>query len=114
VQFCRFFATVGGRPEEPPEGLIYRLIVRFYRYSLGQDNYADSVHWQKGLMLKDKEDTNYALIEQIEDGIKITVRGFYPDALLHPIIGDIQYLIETFWAGICCEFFFYLVLILVV
>ena len=103
VQFCRFFEKAWGRPAEP-EGLIYRLIVRFYRYSLGQDNYADSVHWQKGLMLKDNH-RNYALIEQIEDGIKITVRGLYPDGLLYVITEDIQYLIKEFWAGIRCEIF---------
>ncbi len=103
VQFCRFFEKAWGRPAEP-EGLIYRLIVRFYRYSLGQDNYADSVHWQKGLMLKDSH-RNYALIEQIEDGIKITVRGLYPDGLLYAITEDIQYLIKEFWMGIRCEIF---------
>ena len=33
--------------------LFYQLIVRLHKYSLGRVRYADSVHWQRGLVLDD-------------------------------------------------------------
>ncbi len=33
------------------EELFYQLIVRLHKYSLGRNNYENSIHWQRGLML---------------------------------------------------------------
>jgi internalin A len=52
TQICRIVDAETGRTTEA-EGLLYRLIVRLHRYSLGKKNYFDSRHWKTGLILDD-------------------------------------------------------------
>jgi internalin A len=52
TQICRVVDAQNGAPARA-EGLLYRLIVRLHRYSLGRENFEHSCHWQKGLVLDD-------------------------------------------------------------
>lgn len=84
------------------EGLFFQLIVRLHRYSLGRNNYFESVHWKRGLML----DRNYhgrALMEHIGNDIRITVRAAYPESFLAILTEEVQWLIENFWEGLRCQ-----------
>ncbi len=49
TQICRIVDSQNGQSANA-EGLFYQLIVRLHRYSLGRVKYADSVHWQRGLV----------------------------------------------------------------
>ena len=51
TQICRVVDVSTGDPA-PAEGLIYRLIVRLHRYSLGRKDEQQSRHWQTGLVQK--------------------------------------------------------------
>ncbi|NEO88189.1 MAG: hypothetical protein F6J87_28620 [Spirulina sp. SIO3F2] len=87
------------------EGLFYRLIARLHKYSLGRENYDDSVHWQRGLLLDDGYNGR-ALLRHIGNDIHITVRAAYPERLLYELTKDVQELIENpdqGWAGLRCE-----------
>ncbi len=52
VQICRI-TQAESRQSATAEGLFFQLIVRLHKFSLGRVNYADSVHWQRGLVLED-------------------------------------------------------------
>ncbi|MEM8640497.1 MAG: leucine-rich repeat domain-containing protein [Cyanobacteria bacterium P01_G01_bin.54] len=87
------------------EGLFYRLIARLHKYSLGRDNYDDSVHWQRGLLLEDGYNGR-ALLRHIGNDIHITVRAVYPDFMLYELTKDVQELVqnpEQGWAGLRCD-----------
>jgi len=49
TQICRIVDSQNGQSANA-EGLFFQLIVRLHRYSLGRVKYADSVHWQRGLV----------------------------------------------------------------
>jgi len=49
IQICRIVDEQTGQ-QANAEGLFYQLIVRLHQYSLGRENYPDSIHWQRGLM----------------------------------------------------------------
>jgi hypothetical protein len=44
---CRFVDAKSGQAATP-EGIIYRLIVRLHRWSLGRADFHKSLHWQRG------------------------------------------------------------------
>lgn len=92
---------VTSRPADA-EGLFYRLIVRLHRYSLGRNNFNDSRHWQKGLVLADGYN-GMALLELRDTDVVITVRAAYPDRFLHELSRDVQWLIEHEWKGLRCR-----------
>ena len=100
VQICRIVDFDGQLAEA--EGLFYRLIVRHHRYSLGVENYEQSVHWQQGLML-DNGIKGRALLEKSKQGIKITVRAVYPELFLSHLTEDIIWMIKDFWPGLICN-----------
>ena len=95
---CRLLDKETGRTVEA-EGLIYRLIVRLHRYSLGRHNYYDSRHWKTGLMLDD-DFNGRALIEEIGGDVYVTVRAAYPNGLLGHLCAEIAWLVRSFWKGI--------------
>lgn len=100
VQICRIVDDRGQFANA--EGLFYQLIVRLHKYSLGRNNYENSVHWQRGLMLDDKYNGR-ALLEHIGTDVKITVRAAYPEFFLYELTKDVKSLVEYFWEGLRCN-----------
>jgi len=87
------------------EGLFYRLIARLHKYSLGRDDYDESVHWQRGLLIDDGYNGR-ALLKHIGNDIHITVRAAYPDFFLYELTKDVKELVENLdqgWAGLRCD-----------
>ena len=100
VQICRIVDERG--QFAAAEGLFYRLIVRLHKYSLGRENYENSIHWQRGLML-DNDYNGRALLEYIDTDIKITVRAVYPERFLSYLTEEIIWLVKDFWQGLRCN-----------
>lgn len=100
TQICRIVDERGQLANA--EGLFYQLIVRLHKYSLGRDNYADSVHWQRGLMLDD-DYNGRALLEHVGTNVRITVRAVYPQFFLSQLTREVKWLVEHFWEGLRCE-----------
>jgi Leucine-rich repeat (LRR) protein len=98
AQVCRVLDAVTGRTVEA-EGLIYRLIVRLHRYSLGRKNYHDSRHWKTGMILDDGYNGR-AFIEEIGGDVYVTVRAAYPERFLAHLCAEVQWLVEHFWKGL--------------
>jgi hypothetical protein len=98
TQVCRVLDTITGRTAEA-EGLIYRLIVRLHRYSLGRENYFNSRHWKNGIILDDGFNGR-AFIGEIAGDIFITVRAAYPIRFLAHLCAEVQWLINHFWKGL--------------
>ncbi len=78
------------------------MIVRLHKYSLGRDNYHDSVHWQRGLMLDD-DYNGRALLENTGNDVRITVRAAFPEWFLSVLTREVKWLVESFWEGLRCE-----------
>jgi len=101
AQICRIVETRSGQ-SAAAEGLFYQLIVRLHKYSLGRVNYADSIHWQRGLVLEDDYGAR-ALLEYAGNDVRITVRSPYPERFLAALTYEVKWLIENFWAGLRCD-----------
>lgn len=84
------------------EGLFYWLIVRLHKYSLGRADYAHSIHWQRGLVLEDTYGAR-ALLEHLDNDIRITVRSPYPERFLSALTYEVQWLVESFWKNLRCS-----------
>jgi hypothetical protein len=82
-----------------PEGLMYQLIVRFHRYSLGRADHRASVHWQHGVVL-DANLHGRALITMERNRVTVTVRAAYPQFMLHQLTEDIREHVHSFWKGL--------------
>ncbi|NER38074.1 MAG: hypothetical protein F6J93_29640 [Oscillatoria sp. SIO1A7] len=100
VRICKIVDAQGD--PATAEGIFYQLIVRLHKYSLGRDNYPDSRHWQRGLML-DNGYNGRALLEHVNTNIRITVRAAYPDYFLSVLTEEVKWLIDNFWQGLNCE-----------
>ncbi|MDB9458072.1 hypothetical protein PN473_06585, partial [Dolichospermum circinale CS-545/17] len=100
VQICRIVDSRG--QFAVAEGLFYQLIVRLHKYSLGRNNYENSIHWQRGLML-DNDYNGRALVEYVGTDVKITVRAAYPERFLSYLTEEIRWLVENFWEGLRCN-----------
>ncbi|MDX2217385.1 MAG: COR domain-containing protein [Oculatellaceae cyanobacterium bins.114] len=100
VQICRIVDDRGQSANA--EGLFYQLIVRLHKYSLGRNNYENSIHWQRGLML-DNDYNGRALLEHIGNDVKITVRAAYPERFLAYLTEEVKWLVESFWEGLNCN-----------
>jgi hypothetical protein len=98
TQICRVLDAETGRTVEA-EGLMYRLIVRLHRYSLGRDNYYRSRHWKNGMLLDDGFNGR-ALIEEIAGDVYITVRAAYPSGFLGHLCSEVSWLVDHFWKGL--------------
>ncbi len=103
TQVCRILDAETGRTVES-EGLMYRLIVRLHRYSLGSENYFDSRHWKTGMILDDGYNGR-AFIEEIGGDVFVTVRAAYPERFLHQLCAEVQWLVEHFWKGLDARLF---------
>ena len=101
VQICRIVDAKSGQ-SAAAEGLFYQLIVRLHRYSLGRVDYQRSVHWQRGLVLDD-DYNGRALMDNVGNDIRITVRAAYPERFLSVLTNEVKWLVENFWAGLRCE-----------
>jgi Leucine-rich repeat (LRR) protein len=97
-QVCEIVDSATGAAVEP-EGLMYQLIVRFHRFSLGRHDYRASVHWQGGIVLDDGYNGR-ALVSVDRNKVSVQVRAAYPQFFLHRITQDIQEHISTFWRGL--------------
>ncbi|MDB9546503.1 COR domain-containing protein [Dolichospermum circinale] len=100
VQICRIVDSRG--QFAVAEGLFYQLIVRLHKYSLGRNNYENSIHWQRGLML-DNDYNGRALVEYVGTDVKITVRAAYPERFLSYLTEEIRWLVKDFWEGLRCN-----------
>ncbi|MBE0682644.1 MAG: hypothetical protein IH589_12090 [Anaerolineales bacterium] len=100
TQICRIVDDKGNTATA--EGLFYQLIVRLHKYSLGRAAYADSVHWQRGLVLDD-DYNGRALLEHKDNDVHITVRAPYPERFLAMLTEEVKYLVESFWEGLRCD-----------
>jgi len=98
TQICRILDAETGDPVEI-EGLMYRLIVRLHRYSLGRDNYYQSRHWKSGILLDDGFNGR-AFVEEIVGGVRITVRAAYPSWFLGYLCAEVEWLVKSFWKGL--------------
>ncbi|MBN8656841.1 MAG: leucine-rich repeat domain-containing protein, partial [Anaerolineae bacterium] len=103
TQVCRVLDAETGRTTEV-DGLVYRLIVRLHRYSLGRKNYYESRHWKTGLLLDDGYNGR-AFIEEIGGDIYVKVRAAYPERFLHQLCTEIQWLVDNFWKGLDAKLF---------
>jgi GTPase SAR1 family protein len=101
TQICRIVDKQTGQ-SAAAEGLFYQLIVRLHKFSLGRENYNDSVHWQRGLVL-DNAYNGRAFLEHKGNDIHITVRAPYPQGLLTLLTTEVKYLVESFWEGLRCD-----------
>jgi hypothetical protein len=101
VQICRIVDSKNGQSASA-EGLFYQLIVRLHKYSLGRENYHNSIHWQRGLVLDD-DYNGRALLEHVGNDVRITVRAPYPERFLVMLTGEVKYLVESFWEGLRCD-----------
>ncbi|MEK6261045.1 MAG: COR domain-containing protein [Planctomycetota bacterium] len=100
TQVCRIVDSETGRTAEV-EGLLYRLIVRLHRYSLGRSNYFESRHWKTGLIL-DADFNGRAFVEEIAGDVHVTVRAAYPERFLTHLCSEIEWLVDHFWKGLDC------------
>jgi GTPase SAR1 family protein len=101
TQICRIVDKQTGQ-SAAAEGLFYLLIVRLHKFSLGRENYNDSVHWQRGLVL-DNAYNGRAFLEHKGNDVHITVRAPYPQGLLTMLTSEVKYLVESFWEGLRCD-----------
>lgn len=100
-RICRIVDVETGRPAEV-DGLLYRLIVRLHRYSLGRRNYFESRHWKTGMILDDNFNGR-AFIEEIAGDVYVTVRAAYPDGFLGSLCNEVRSLVDQFWKGLDCR-----------
>jgi Leucine-rich repeat (LRR) protein len=100
-QICRIADAKSGQ-SATAEGLFFQLIVRLHKYSLGRVNYAESVHWQRGLLLEDDYGAR-ALMEHVGNDVRIIVRSPYPERFLAVLTSEVKWLVENFWAGLRCD-----------
>ncbi len=98
TQICRIIDAETGKHADV-QGLIYRLIVRLHRYSLGRHNFFDSCHWKTGMILDD-DFNGRAFIEEISGDIFVTVRAAYPERFLAHLSAEINWLVKHFWKGL--------------
>jgi internalin A len=103
TQVCRLLESETGRTAKF-DGLMYRLIVRLHRYSLGRKDYTKSRHWKTGLLL-DYDYNGRAFLEDIGGDIYVTVRAAYPERFLSHICSEIESLVRSFWKGLDPRFF---------
>lgn len=101
IQICRIIEVFKNQ-SATAEGIFYQLIVRLHKYSLGRNNFHQSIHWQRGIVLQDEYGAR-ALVEHIENNIRIRVRSPYPERFLSAITYDVKWLVESFWEGLRCE-----------
>lgn len=100
-QICRIVDAKSGQ-SATAEGLFYQLIVRLHKYSLGRANRDLSLHWQRGLVLDD-DYNGRALLENVGNDVRITVRAAYPERFLSVLTHEVKWLVENFWKGLRCE-----------
>ena len=82
-----------------PEGLIFRLIVLFHRYSLGIEDVIASAHWQTGVMLRNRYGS-LALITVDNTCLNISAQGRGSMPFLQQIVTEIRDYVEEFWKGL--------------
>jgi Leucine-rich repeat (LRR) protein len=82
-----------------PEGLIFQLLVRLHRFSLGRGDYPNAVHWSGGVVLDDGFHGR-ALLTVRGAQIRVTVCAAYPQFLMGQLTGEVRWLVEAFWKGL--------------
>jgi len=99
-QVCRIVDENGNAANA--EGLFYRLIVRLHKYSLGREDYSQSTHWKRGLLLDD-DYNGRALLEYKGTDLWITVRAPYPEYFIGELVKEVRWLVKDFWRGLNCQ-----------
>jgi hypothetical protein len=97
MRICKFSDASGNF--HIPEGLIYRLIVRLHRFSMGRERHTESLHWTGGLVL-DHGLHGRALIALGKNHVTVKVKAAYPMYLLNLIVEDIETYVGEFWQGV--------------
>src|SRR5262249_54939860 len=98
TQVCEIVETATTDPVVL-EGLMYRLIVRFHRFSLGRHDYRASIHWQNGIVLDDGYNGR-ALVTVDRNRVSVRVRAAYPQNLLFWLTREIREYVQSFWKGL--------------
>ena len=101
IQLCRIVTADKGESAKA-EGLFYQLIVRLHKFSLGRDDFEQSVHWQRGLVIEDSYNGR-ARLDHVGNDIRITVRAADPKTFLAVLTGEVKWLVESFWEGLKCQ-----------
>ncbi len=87
-----------GRPATA-EGLVYQLIVRLHRYSLGRADYRRAVHWAAGMVLDDR--FNGAALLKVEGNrLEVRVRAAYPSNFMQQLTEEVRWLLKNYWKGV--------------
>nr|VFK55324.1 MAG: Leucine rich repeat-containing protein [Candidatus Kentron sp. TC] len=100
IQICRIVDDRG--QSATAEGIFYQLIVRLHKFSLGREDFHQSIHWQRGLVLDDGYNGR-AYLAHIGNDIRITARAPYPAYFLGNLTSEVKWLVENFWEGLRCE-----------
>nr|VFK43940.1 MAG: Leucine rich repeat-containing protein [Candidatus Kentron sp. TC] len=100
IQVCRIVDDRG--QSATAEGVFYQLIVRLHKFSLGREDFHQSIHWQRGLVLDDGYNGR-AYLAHIGNDIRITARAPYPAYFLGNLTSEVKWLVENFWEGLRCE-----------
>ena len=98
TQVVRILERDSGRTTIP-EGLIFRFIVLFHRYSLGVEDVTASAHWQTGVILRNRYGSR-ALITVDNASLNIKAQGSGSTSFLQQIVTEIRDYVEGFWKGL--------------
>ena len=105
VEWVAEFSDTKGDPAPVPDGLLYRLIVRFHRYGLGVEDQARALHWQGGVVLRHPLYGHLmASVDTEIDGIRLKAVGTRPEALAREVAADIEKVVGDFWRGLSVSF----------
>ena len=93
------FVDQQGRSVSVPDGLLYRLIVRFHRFSLGSRDHREALHWKRGVVFRHDlyGDTE---ISVEENRLLLVATGVRPEPFLSMLADDVGAIVERFWQGI--------------
>lgn len=98
------FLDSNRRPVIPP-GLMFQLITWFHRYSLGNSDYDQSLHWAHGMVIDDGYNGRALVeIDDREQTISVTVKAHYPTYLCKLIANDICNQVSH-WKGLTASIF---------
>ncbi|WP_112134132.1 leucine-rich repeat domain-containing protein [Glycomyces dulcitolivorans] len=97
TRICKFSDASGNF--HIPEGLIYRLIVRLHQFSLGREQYEQSLHWTNGLVI-DHGLHGRALIRLERKQLTVSVKAVAPEYFLTMILEEVRSHVAEFWQGV--------------
>jgi hypothetical protein len=95
----RFAAKEDGDPFPTPEGLLFRLIVRLHRYSLGAQDHREAVHWKTGAVFF-REGYGHVEVGADRERLTLAAWGEQPERLITMVVDDVEESVSDFWPGV--------------